>query len=305
MAVAETVSNKQHPHALLGLDVGSINTRATLFGVTSGNYQVLASEGTLTSRGKGLHIGDGVENAIQTLQAQSEHFFLEESGALLMPVDRIGRGVDRVAMVISAGERIRAGLIGLAQAGSFKAGKALFDSLPVQLTSALMMADLENETHCIENLVQSRPELLVILGGENNAATASGKRWIEITRTVCGLLPQTAQPVIVYAGNPDLEATARRRLEPVAKLKMAPNLQPFYGEYDLVPAQSLLEKEILRIWQAELYGLTGLLDLSRDLNGITGRSLDRMVRFLSLLDRFEQTRGSRFDRNKRHWCTSG
>jgi hypothetical protein len=290
MVVAETVSSRQHPHALLGLDIGGINTRATLFGIASGNYQVLASEGTLSSRGKGLHIGDGVEKAIQSLQAQSEHFFLEESGALLMPVDRIGRGVDRVAMVVSAGERIRAGLIGLTQAGSLMAGKALFDSLPVQLTSALMVADLENETRCIEALVQSRPELLVILGGENNAAAASSKRWIEITRTVCGLLPQTAQPNIIYAGDPDLEATARRRLEPVAKLKMAPNLQPLYGEYDLVPAQSLLEQEILRIWQAEFYGLTGLLDLSRDLNGITGRSLDRMVRFLSLLDRFEQTR---------------
>ena len=291
MAVAETVSSRQHPHALLGLDVGGINTRATLFGISSGNYQVLGSEGALTSRGKGLHIGDGVGNAIQTLQARSEHFFLEESGALLMPVDRIGRGIDRVAMVISAGDRIRAGLIGLTEAGSLKAGKALFDSLPMQLASPLMLADLENETRCIEALVKHHPEILVILGGENNTAAASSKRWIEITRTACSLLPQTVQPVIVYAGDPDLEATARRRLEPVAMLKMAPNLQPLYGEYDLVPAQSLLEQEILRIWQAELYGLTGLCNLSRDLNGITGRCLDRMVRFLSLLDRFQQTRG--------------
>jgi hypothetical protein len=93
--------------------------------------------------------------------------------------------------------------------------------------------------------------------------------------------------VIVYAGNPNLESMAMRRLEPVGKLHVVPNIQPAYGEFDLVPAQIAIEGEILRRWKATLPGLPGLCDLARDLNGITYRALDRMVRFLGQSKRID------------------
>lgn len=287
MAVRKQASSRLHPSALLGLNVGSVNTRAALFGISEGKYQVLGSESALTSMGQGLHIGAGVGEAIQALQAQSEHLFLEESGGLLMPVDRIGRGLDRVGLVVSAGERVRTGLLGITDAGSLRAGRALFDSLPLESVCEMGMSDLADEPRCIEVLVKTHPEILLISGGEDEGEEVSTRRWIEISRTVCGLLPQSAQPVIVFAGNPGLESTVRRRLEPVTKLHIAPNLQPLYGELDLVPAQNLLEQEIIKTWKTDLPGLSGLCDLSKDLSGITGRPLDRIVRFLSLLSHFE------------------
>lgn len=290
MTGAKQAAGKQNLSALLGLDVGGVNTRATLFGISAGNYQIMASKAALTSRAQGLHIGAGAGKALQDLQAGTEHFFLEESGGLLMPVDRIGRGVDRVALVVSAGTRIRSGLLGLSAAGSLKAGRILCDSLPLQPVCDMNLTDLSDEKRCIEVLVKNRPEILVIAGGEDNGVTASIERWIEITRTVCGLLPQPSQPMIVYAGNPAMQSTARRRLEPVAKLSVVPNIQPLFGQYDLVPAQYLLEQEILRVWMRELNGLAGLCDLTMDLYGIGVRTLERMVRFLSLLAQNEQTK---------------
>lgn len=292
MAVLKQASSRQHPSALLGLDIGSVNTRAALVGISAEKYQLLANEAASTSRGGKLHIGAGVGEAIQALQAQTEHSFLEDRGGLLMPVDRIGRGLDRVALVISAGERVRAGLLGLTQAGSLKAGSTLLDSLPLQSVGAMGLADLLDETRCIEVLVKTRPKILVIAGGEDDGEETSIKRWIEITRTMCSLLPQSDQPVIIYAGNPSLESTARRRLEPVANLQISSNLQPLMGEYDLVPTQGLLEQEILRSWKAQLPGMTGLCDLSSDLNGLTGRSLDRMVRFLSQSKRLDPAKST-------------
>ncbi len=281
MTGAKQGVSKQNLRALLGLDVGGINTRATLFGISAGNYQVLASKAALTSRAQGLHIGAGAAKALKALQAETEHFFLEESGGLLMPVDRIGRGVDRVALVVSAGTRVRSGLLGLSAAGSLKAGRILCDSLPLEPVCEMNLTDLRDEKRCIEELVKNRPELLLIAGGEDGGVTASIESWIEITRTACSLLPQSSRPKVVYAGNPAMESTVRRRLEPVAKLSIIPNIQPLYDQYDLVPAQRLLEQEVLRAWMRELNGLAGLCDLTMELCGITVRALERMVRFLS------------------------
>lgn len=281
MTGAQQTAGGQNLRALIGLDMGGVNTRATLFGISEGNYQVLASTAALTSRAHGLHIGVGAGKALKDLQKQTEHFFLEESGGLLMPVDRIGRGVDRVALVVSAGTRVRFGLLGLSAAGSLKAGRVLCDSLPLEPVCEMSLTELSDEKRCIETLVKNRPEILVIAGGEDNGVTASIERWIEITRTACGLLPQTSQPLVVYAGNPVMESIVRRRVEPVARLRLVPNIQPLYGQYDLTPAQYLLEQEILRVWMHDLNGLAGLCDLTMDLFGISVRTLERMVRFLS------------------------
>jgi hypothetical protein len=148
------------------------------------------------------------------------------------------------------------------------------------MIDALGVGELADEAKVITRLVKTCPEIVVIAGGEDAGAEALTRRWMEVLRTACRLMPSTCQPVIVYAGNLNLESMATRRLEPVGKLHVVPNIQPAYGEYDLVPAQIALEGEILRQWKAKLPGLPGLCDLARDLNGITNRSLDRMVRYI-------------------------
>ena len=271
-----------HLSALLGIDIGGVNTRTCLFGVSEGKYQALASQSSSTSMGHDLHIGAGVGEAMQALQQQTGHVFLKDSGGFVMPCKNTGKELDRIAMVISAGPRVSTGILGLSQGGSVKAGKALIDSLPLQSVGAVTSANLRGETSMIKALVKSRPELLILVGGEDSGAEDPIKHWIEVTRTACCLLPEKAKPVVIFTGNPALESAVRRRLEPVVQLKVLPNIQPLLGEYDLVPAQSLLEGEILKKWKDSLPGLAGLHDLTRGLNGIPNRSLDRMLRFLSL-----------------------
>lgn len=277
----------QHPATVLGLDLGRVHTQATLFGITEGKYRVLGSETALTTLVAGMHLGRGVGEALKTLQGGCEHPFLKDSGGLILPLDRLGRGVDRVALVTSAGPKVSATLLGLSGAGSLKVGRALVDGLPLRTINALGIADQADEACVIETLIKTRPEIVVIAGGEDAGAEDPIRRWIEILRTACRLMPSASQPVIVYAGNPNLESDAIRRLEPVGKLHVVPNLQPTYGEYDLVPAQIVIEGEILRRWKGTLPGLPSLCDLSKDLFGITNRSLDRMVRFLGQSKRIE------------------
>lgn len=271
----------QHPDALLGLDIGRINTRVNLFGISDGKFRLLGSRSLATSLGQGFHIGTGVGQAMQSLQQDTGHIFLDDSGGLLKPVDRIGRGVDHVALVTSAGQRITAALLGLTSQGSLLAGTALVDSLPLNQIETLGLVHLVDEINAIEMLVRSRPEIIIITGGEDGGAEVSIQSWIEIVRTSCRLMPPPVKPVVLYAGNPQLESIARRRLEPVARLQIAPNLQPGNGLIDLVPAQVLLEREILTAWQRALPGLGEIFGLSQDLSGLTVRSMDRMIRYLS------------------------
>lgn len=281
------MSLPQHPVSALGLDLGRVHTRATLFGIKEGKYRVLGSETALTTLGRGLHLGKGVGEALKALQRGCEHPFIKEAGGLILPHDRLGRGVDRVALTASAGPRLSVTLLGLSGAGSLNAGRALVDGLPLSLANTLGIADLADEGWAIETLMKSRPEIVVLVGGEDAGAENPIRRWIEVLRTACRLMPSSYQPVMVYAGNPKLELLAKRRLEPVGNLHVVPNIQPAYGEYDLVPAQIALEEEILRQWKAALPGLPGLCDLAKDLNGISCRALDRMVRYLGQSKRIE------------------
>jgi hypothetical protein len=277
----------QHPAAVLGLDLGRVQTRATLFGIIEGKYRVLGSGRALTTIGVGMHLGRGVGETLNILQGRCEHLFLKDSGGLILPLDRMGKGVDRIALLASAGPQVTVSLLGLSGAGSINAGKALLGGLPLQLVDALGVGQLADEAKVIERLIKTRPEIVVIAGGEDAGAEVSIRNWMEVLRTACRLMSSSRQPVIVYAGNPILESMAIRRLEPVGKLHVVPNIQPAYGEYDLVPAQIAIEGEILSRWKVTLPGLPGLCDLSRGLSGITYRAMDRMVRFLGQSKRID------------------
>lgn len=272
----------KRPNALIGLDIGGVNAHASVIGISEGNYRLFGRASAPTSLGEGLHIGAGVGQALENLQAQTGHILLKDSGGLWMPTDQIGRGVDRIGMVISAGPRLRTALVGLSALGSLKAGRALIDSLPLHLVGCFDGSYLLNEPRAIEALIRAQPELLVITGGEDSGATESIQRWIDIVRTACLLLPAAAQPALLYAGNPATASFAERRLEPITRLQIAANLQPLCGEYDLLPAQRWLAQEIMRADAQALPGLEEMMTLSEGLHGLTAPANERMVRFLSL-----------------------
>jgi hypothetical protein len=272
---------KKHPYALLGLDIGGVNSRVHLIGIADGRYQLLGSDLAPTSLGQDLHIGSGVGQAMQGLQQKADHLFLDENGSLLMPVDRIGRGLDRVGMVLTAVKKKKTALLGLAGHGSLRAARALASSLPLEITASFDYAQQIDDERAIERLVGLLPEIIIIAGGEDQGATEPLHRTIEIVRTACDLLSPAIRPLIIYAGNTAMEAAARGRLERVARLRLVPNLQPVYGQYDLVLAQAHLEREILRSFQSDFPGSESLFALTEKLYGLANCGTERMIRWLS------------------------
>ncbi|MFN2304210.1 MAG: glutamate mutase L [Anaerolineales bacterium] len=267
--------------SLLGLDIGWVNTRASIMEAIDGKYRLLGCESANTTLGQGLNLGSGAGDAMRQLQKQTGHLLLEKSGKLIMPDNPAERGVDRIALTSSIGPLPHTILLGLSEMGSIRSGKMLVDSLPLSLKAAFSMEVLVDAPSIIKKLVRTQPEIIILTGGEDEGAEHPLIHWIETLRIFYTLIPASIKPMLLYAGNHALEEQIRRRLEPLAKLKIAANLQPRVGEVDLVPAKAILENEILNLIKKKLPGMAALSAYSKDLEGTKAFGIDRMVRFLS------------------------
>ena len=264
--------------ACISLDIGRINTRAAYFGIVEGKYRLGGCANASTDLNRGLHLGIG--QAFQELQASTGQVVQNDAGGLIMPVNQYGEGVDCVALSVSAGAEIKTGLLGLAESGSIFAGKALIDSLPLKSIIELDLSSLLDDAAGINALLETRPELLLITGGEDFGTGERVQQWIDIVRLVCQHLPAVFKPTVLYAGNLADQAYAQRRLEPVTNLIITSNLMPETGTIELQAAQNLLESVILKKWKSELSGYTEFSKLTRGLEKLSSQAHGRMVRYL-------------------------
>ena len=280
--------------AILGLDIGRINTRASLFVISEGKYCLSGHGIAPTTLGLEMHLGVGAGDAMQKLQERSGHVIMKAEGGLILPATAVGLGVDRVGLVTSTGSRIRTVLLGLSKDGSLKAGRALIHSMMLDLVGCYSIGYLKDESRVVDGLIRTRPDLVLLVGGEDAGAEKPLRRWVEVLRWAYVLIPEQIKPAIIYAGNPSLEADVRRRLEPLAPLHISPNIQPAIDDWDLVPAQNLLEQEILRIWKEQIPGLGDMTGLPQTLSGTNDFMFDRMMRYLTRV--FSKTQSTAGDR---------
>jgi len=275
------MDNQGALHALLGLDIGCINTRASYFGILEEKFLLLASGIASTSLGPGFQLGSGAGASMQDLQRKSDVHLLKPNGELIWPYYDTGLGVDRIAAVISGGPRLRTVVLGLTEEGSLKVGQALIDSLPMSIIGSYGLTALIDQPDIIDRLAALHPEVIILTGGENGGAETPVQRWIDVLKLVCRILPDEIKPDILYAGNALLESSVKRYLEPVSELIIVPNIQPDQEETDLVPAQAALDKVVIKHWQGKVPGFKDLILRTKAMTGTTSFALGRMVRYLS------------------------
>ena len=265
----------------LGLDIGRIHTRATLFGVTGGRYRLLGQGTAQTTAGADLHLGEGVGAAIKALEKRCNRKLLNKNGSPIQPVRADGSGLDRIAITISVGPAMRTVVTGLTDANSLRAGQALVDSLPLDLAGSFGLGDMGDESALVDRIISAQPDLIVMTGGETGGALPTLDSWVEIIQRVLLVLDVNDRPIIVFAGNPAVWETARRRLEPLTSLYLTANLLPEAGRYDLLPAQAVLNHLIVNHWMNVVPGLRELGAMADDQVMCGDFGVNRMVRFLS------------------------
>jgi hypothetical protein len=265
---------------VLGLDLGAVTTRASLFGLHSGKYDLLGQTEAPTSLGPDRHLGEGVADALAALQVQTERKLLNEDGSLIQPFTDTGEGLDRIVLASDAGPRLRTMVLGLSEAGSLRVARAWAASLPLDLQGAFGVSDQVDRSELLDRLIEIRPELVLVTGGEDGGEGETVLTWIEMLRTLCLLLPKAQRPEVIYAGNPDQHEALRRRLEPYTPVVIVSNVQPLAGRLDLAQAQAAADAIICRRWKESFPGWRDLLRIADGQASTLSFGLNRMMRFL-------------------------
>lgn len=267
--------------SILGLDIGSITTSVSLFGVFNGKFQLQNIGTDLTSLGAGQVLSAGVIGAIQDLQKQADRVLLSPNPQRHVEVDQVRQSVDQISLAASFGPDIDAVLLGLTSHGSLFAGESLIRSLPMRLAGSFGLADLQDNFGVLDQLIHLHPKIMILTGGENMGAEASIQQWVEMVRLYCALVSSSLKPRLFYAGNPSLQNLVQRHLEPVGGLQILPNLQPAFGELDIVPAQAAVEQSIIQAWQGMIPGFSDLVNAAGKSVRTKAFLQDRMIRYLS------------------------
>ena len=266
---------------LLGINLGWVHTRVSLFGIKNKKFYLVDCGKGQTSLGPTFDFNLGVVEAVRNLEKKTNYALLDGFEKIITAKYMTDKGVQKVALTTSVSPWPRTVLVGLTEHGSLQAGRSLTESLPLDLNQSFGMNVLVDQARVIESLVDIHPEIFILTGGENGGQAGLMQDWVDVLRIYCRLIPPSLKPTILFAGNPAIEARVKRHLEPLSRLKICANLLPHMGELDLLPAQATLDHEIFRIWLKKSPSLAALSFRSKALSGTKSFTLGRTVRWLA------------------------
>jgi hypothetical protein len=219
---------------LLAVDVGTLNTRASLFDIVDGSYRLLGTGVARTTAGGGsCGPGQGVFWAIRELEKNVGRVLLDDQEKLIEPATVWNSGIDQIIGTVSAGPRLKILLVGLLNAVSLESLRRLAQALYPGEIKALCIDDQTAAHKQIESFLHFRPDLILAAGGMDNGASLSILNAFETIARAYSLLPASERPGIVYAGNSALQEPFRDLFPQGSELRFAKNVRPSIDEESL------------------------------------------------------------------------
>jgi hypothetical protein len=267
---------------LLTVDVGSVHTRASLFDVVEGRYRLVATGRSPSTAGPPLYdVREGVRIALDQIQAVTGRPLVDETDALIMPVTEGGSGVDIFAATTSAGPKVRTVLVGLMPKVSMESGRRLAASTYLDVVEEIGLMDRRGNDEKIDLILNSRPDLMVVVGGTDGGASSSVLEMVDLVRLATELSPEGAEPQVVFAGNRTLAAPVAERFGDGMQVTLTPNVRPGLEQEDLAPARLRLAEAIAEGRSNRITGFDELLQWSGGNLLPTADAFGRVVRYLS------------------------
>ena len=233
--------SERRPESILAVDFGGENTRALLFDVVDGKYQLLAQRRGRTSIGAPRDdVAYGLARQLRDMSAATERRFFDEAGRLIKPERSQRVGLDYCLTTASAGESIRAAFLGLQPQISIDAAMRAAAPFYIEAVARLHLFDGMSDRARLNRIVDSRPELVILSGGADGGAKTAMLNLASLLRQALAAMTPGARPVIIYAGNRDLAATARETLGQLAEVKIAANIAPGENRMQLEPLKAAL-----------------------------------------------------------------
>lgn len=267
---------------LLAVDVGTVNTRASLFDVVDGRYRMVATGRASSTAGSPLFdIREGLHMAVEELNAVTGRPLLDEGDSLIIPTTTEGAGVDAFVATSSAGPRPRTVLVGLMPGVSMESARRLAGSTYLNVVEEIGLLDRRREEEQIDVLVAAQPDVILMVGGTDGGASASVLRMIEIVGLVVGLLSTAQRPSLVFAGNRALGAAVSEYFQERAPVTIVPNIRPSLDVEELEPARLKLSEIIRQLRAGKINGFEDLAAWAGGSMMLTGDAFGRVVRYLS------------------------
>jgi len=227
--------------SILAADFGSVNTRALLFDRVDGLHRLVAqARASATVGPPDENVQVGLVAALQKISESTGRRLLDDDGRLIRPeqADRIG--VDYFITTASAGPPLRAVLVGLYPQVSIAAARRAIAPFYIDAVAEVHLEDGLGAKGRLNRIVHSRPQLILISGGTDGGARTALLEMLILLREAVSLMPLGKRPVVLYAGNSSLAASARENLSQLVEVLIAPNIRQGDSE-SLEPLQAVLE----------------------------------------------------------------
>ncbi|MBC7339332.1 MAG: glutamate mutase L [Firmicutes bacterium] len=232
--------------AVLGLDVGSTTTKATLFLGEGGRWRVAGQATAPTTVEAPVEdVMVGTREALHRLEQSAGVALLDERGELVRP--RTGdRGVDATAVTSSAGGGLQMLVAGVmreitaesAERAALGAGAIVVDVLAIDDGRTPV-----EKVHVIRNL---RPDMVLLSGGTDGGGVSHVVALAEVLRAARPR-PRFGEGFrlpVVYAGNVRARPHVEEQLAEDFVVSFVPNLRPVLEREEPGPAR----QEILRLF---------------------------------------------------------
>ncbi len=269
--------------SVLAVDIGSVNTRAVLFDLAGNSYRMLsAAISPSTHLAPICDVQEGVASVVRSLEEITGRTLLDSNQRLIIPSSSEGEGVDHLALTSSAGPDVRIAAIGLLGSYSMTAVEKLAGGIYARVVDRVSLGDDRRPEDRLNAFIESDPDLVILAGGTNHGATRAVLRMADQLRLGIQSCPQEERPPVLFAGNEILHDRISEMLEPLTKVKLAPNVMPGAVTDDTGPAEEALVQVINEIRAKKIAGYTDLERSSGQLTWPTAGAEGRILRFQSL-----------------------
>jgi hypothetical protein len=270
--------------SVLGIEIGSQNTRAVLFDVVAGSYHLLAC-GVVHSTQKApfFDIGESVLNAITQLQRITGRTLMDRELNLITPAQRNGEGVDRLFLTVSGGPEFNLVTFGLLNEVSLESVNRLAQSTYGVLKDSFGINDRRATQEQMAALLAARPDVVLFGGGTDRGASRSIVRIAQMLALVLSTLPADGRPEILYCGNRAVSKSVVEILERQVKVTVTENIRPTLEKEELRKAGDDLSKLVMRFWAKRIEGLSRISPLCTQPPSLASLNYQKMMRFLGKL----------------------
>lgn len=267
---------------VLAVDVGSVNTRASLFDVVDGRYRLIATGRSISTASAPLFdVSEGVRQAMDQIRTTTGRELVDDSDLLIMPVTSQGSGVDMFVATGSAGPKVRTVLVGLMPGVSTESALRMAESTYLELVEVVNLLDRRRDEVKISSIVKARPDLILVVGGTDGGAEASVKQMVDLVAMAIELIPRSQRPRIIYAGNQELAPWLGDRYADHLDLAVAPNARPRLHNENLAQARLAIGEAIAEVRSQRSTGFDELDQWAGGSLGLSADAYGRVFRYLS------------------------